>query len=119
KYGGSGQSLGVACAILEEIHASGGNGGAAHAQMYMLSTILRFGTEEQKNNYLPRFCKNDLKFQAFGVTESDSGSDTLSLKTRAVKGAKGKWIIKGRKMWTSRALQSDLMLVLARTSDEG
>lgn len=119
EYGGSGQSLGTACAILEEIHASGGNGGAAHAQMYMLSSILRFGTDEQKQKYLPKFCTNELKFQAFGITESESGSDTLSLRTRATNLNNGKWSIKGRKMWTSRALQSDLMLVLARTSDEG
>ena len=119
EYGGSGQTLGAACAILEEIHASGGNGGAAHAQMYMLSSILKHGTEFQKEKYLPKFCSNELKFQAFGITEGESGSDTLNLKTRATKRKDGSWILKGKKMWTSRALQSDLMLVLARTSDEG
>ena len=119
EYGGSGQSLNTACAILEEIHAYGGNGGAAHAQMYMLSSILRWGSKEQKEQYLPQFCENKLRFQAFGITESESGSDTLSLRTRATKRKDGSWAITGRKMWTSRALHSDLMLVLARTSDEG
>jgi acyl-CoA dehydrogenase len=118
-YGGSGQAISAACAILEEIHASGGNGGAAHAQLYMLSAIVRFGSERQKEQFLPMFSKNELRFQAFGVTESESGSDTLALKTKAVKRSDGTWTITGRKMWTSRALYSDLMLVLARTSTDG
>ena len=119
QYGGSGQSLQIMSAILEEINSTGGNASAAHAQMYMLSSILRFGTEGQKQKYLPQFVANKLRFQAFGITESDSGSDTLSLKTKATKQSDGTWRIKGQKLWTSRALHSDLMLVLARTSNEG
>ena len=116
EYGGSGQKLRAAAVILEEIHLSGGNGAACHAQMYIMGTLLRHGSEEQKKKYLPGIAEGSLRLQAFGVTEPGSGTDTLSLKTTARKNG-DKFIINGQKVWTSRAEHSDLMLLLARTED--
>lgn len=119
EYGGSGLSLDAACVIMEEIQASGCNGSSAHAQMYIMNTLLRYGSEEQKAQYLPRIASGDLRLQAFGVSEPTSGTDTLSLKTKAVraKGSGGdEYIVSGQKIWTSRAEHSDLMLLLARTT---
>src|SRR5690349_3565357 len=115
-YGGSGLSLGAAAAILEEVHASGGNGGACHAQMYTMGTILRHGSPEQKQRYLPLIASGELRLQAFGVTEPTSGTDTLSLRTTARREGNDHYVINGQKIWTSRAEHSDLMLLLARTA---
>jgi alkylation response protein AidB-like acyl-CoA dehydrogenase len=114
-YGGSGLPMLAAAAIMEEIHASGCNGGACHAQMYTMGTLLRHGNAEQKARYLPAIAKGELRLQAFGVTEPTSGTDTLSLRTTAER--KGDiYIVNGQKIWTSRAEHSDLMLLLARTT---
>src|ERR1700716_2442406 len=107
EYGGLGMPLGAAAATLEEIHASGCNAGACHAQMYIMGTILRHGSEEQKRRYLPRIASGELRLQAFGVTEPTAGSDTTSIQTTATRAAGG-WIVHGQKLWTSRALYSDL-----------
>ena len=115
EYGGSGLPLSAACAILEEIHASGGNGAAAHAQMYVMGTLLRHGSVSQKAQYLPAVARGELRLQAFGVTEPTSGSDTLSLRTTAVRDGDN-YLINGQKIWTSRAFHSDLMVLLARTT---
>ncbi|MEP3051707.1 MAG: acyl-CoA dehydrogenase family protein [Erythrobacter sp.] len=115
EYGGSGLKLDAAAVIMEEIQASGCNGGAAHAQMYIMNTILRYGSDAQKNEYLPKIASGEIRLQAFGVSEPTSGTDTLSLKTRAVKDG-GEYVINGQKIWTSRAEHSDLMLLLARTT---
>jgi acyl-CoA dehydrogenase len=115
EFGGSGLPLSAACAILEEIHASGGNGAAAHAQMYVMGTLLRHGSDAQKAQYLPAVARGELRLQAFGVTEPTSGSDTLSLRTTAVRDGDN-YLINGQKIWTSRAAQSDLMVLLARTT---
>ena len=114
-YGGSGLSLSAGAAILEEIHRSGGNAGACHAQMYTMGTLLRHGSEEQKQKYLPAIADGSLRLQAFGVTEPTSGTDTGALKTTAKKDG-GDYMINGQKIWTSRAEHSDLMIVLARTT---
>ena len=114
EYGGSGQPLRAAAVILEGIHRSGGNGAACHAQMYIMGTLLRHGSEEQKKKYLPGIAEGSLRLQAFGVTEPSSGTDTLSLKTTARKDG-NTYIVNGQKVWTSRAEHSDLMLLLART----
>jgi acyl-CoA dehydrogenase len=115
EYGGSGLDITHAGAILEEIQRAGCNGGACHAQMYTMGTILRHGSPEQKSRWLPKIASGELRLQAFGVTEPTSGTDTLSLRTTAVK--KGdKYIVNGQKVWTSRAEYSDLMLLLARTT---
>ena len=114
-YGGAGLPLSAACAILEEIHASGGNGAAAHAQMYVMGTLLRHGSPEQKAHYLPAVARGALRLQAFGVTEPTSGSDTLSLRTMAVRDGDD-YVVNGSKIWTSRAQHSDLMVLLARTT---
>ncbi len=114
-YGGSGLPLSAAAAILEEIHASGGNGGACHAQMYIMGTILRHGSAAQKNQWLPEIAAGRLRLQAFGVSEPSSGTDTLSLTTTARRDG-DHYIVKGQKVWTSRAEHSDLMLLLARTT---
>ena len=115
EYGGSGLTMTAASAIMEEIHASGSNGAACHAQMYTMGTVLRHGNAEQKQKYLPGIASGDLRLQAFGVTEPTSGTDTLSLRTTAEK--KGDhYIVNGQKIWTSRAEHSDLMLLLARTT---
>jgi acyl-CoA dehydrogenase len=115
EYGGSGLPVSAAAAILEEVHASGGNGAACHAQMYTMGTILRHGSDEQKERYLPKIADGSLRLQAFGVTEPTSGTDTLSLRTTARKEG-DHYIINGQKIWTSRAEHSDLMLLLARTT---
>jgi acyl-CoA dehydrogenase len=115
EYGGSGLSLTAASVILEEINASGGNSGACHAQMYIMGTILRHGSEEQKQRYLPKIASGELRLQAFGVTEPTVGSDTTSIQTFAER-ANGGYVVRGQKIWTSRALYSDLMLLLARTT---
>ncbi len=115
EYGGAGLPLSAAAAILEEIQKQGCNGGAVHAQMYIMGTVLRHGSEEQKQRYLPKIATGELRLQAFGVTEPTSGTDTLSLKTVA-KRAGDKYIVNGQKIWTSRAEHSDLMLLLARTT---
>jgi acyl-CoA dehydrogenase len=104
-----------AAAIMEEIHASGGNGAACHAQMYTMGTLLRHGSDAQKEQWLPAIASGELRLQAFGVTEPTSGSDTLSLRTTAVRDG-DHFIINGQKVWTSRAEHSDLMLLLARTT---
>jgi acyl-CoA dehydrogenase len=114
-YGGAGLPLRAASVILETIHACGGNAGACHAQMYMMGTLLRHGSTKQKQANLPMIANGDLRLQAFAVTEPDSGSDTPSLKTRAIKEA-DEYVINGQKIWTSRALHSDLMILLARTT---
>jgi acyl-CoA dehydrogenase len=114
-YGGSGMPLRAAAVILEEIHASGCNAGACHAQMYTMGTLLRHGSEAQKQHYLPQIASGKLRLQAFAVTEPTSGTDTTKLKTRAVRDGDS-YVINGQKVWTSRALHSDLMLLLARTT---
>jgi acyl-CoA dehydrogenase len=114
-YGGSGLPLSAAASILEEIQAAGCNGASCHAQMYVMGTLLRHGSEEQKQRYLPRIALGELRLQAFGVTEPDSGTDTASITTTARREG-NHYIIRGRKIWTSRAEHSDLMIVLARTS---
>jgi acyl-CoA dehydrogenase len=115
RFGGLELPLGAASAILEEIHACGCNAGACHAQMYIMGSLLRHGSDEQKEKYLPMIAAGKLRLQAFGVTEPTSGSDTTKLKTRAVRDGDG-YVINGQKVWTSRAMQSDLMLLLARTT---
>jgi len=116
EYGGSGLTMTAAAAILEEIHASGCNGAACHAQMYTMGTVLRHGSAEQKKKYLPGIAKGELRLQAFGVTEPTSGTDTLSLRTTAVRQGNSDYAVNGQKIWTSRAEHSDLMLLLARTT---
>jgi alkylation response protein AidB-like acyl-CoA dehydrogenase len=120
EYGGSGLGLSEAAAILGEIHRSGGNAGACHAQMYIMGTVLRHGSDEQKNEILPKIASGELRLQAFGVTEPSSGTDTSRILTTAVRDGDD-YVINGQKVWTSRAEYSDLMLVLARTKprDEG
>ena len=117
EYGGSGLGIAAAAAILEEIHKSGGNGAACHAQMYIMGTLLRHGSDEQKARFLPAIAKGALRLQAFGVTEPTSGTDTLSLRTTAVRDGDG-YVINGQKVWTSRIEHSDLMLLLARTTPQ-
>jgi acyl-CoA dehydrogenase len=114
-YGGAGLPLRAAGVILEEVHASGGNAGATHAQMYTMGTVLRHGSAEQKAKYLPQIAAGTLRLQAFGVTEPTTGTDTTRLKTRAVRDGEH-YVVNGQKIWTSRALYSDLMLLLARTT---
>jgi acyl-CoA dehydrogenase len=114
-YGGSGLPLSAAAAILQEVHRSGGNGAACHAQMYVMGTLLRHGSEAQKQAYLPRVASGALRLQAFGVTEPTSGTDTTSLRTTARRDG-DRYIINGQKLWTSRAEHSDLMILLARTT---
>ncbi len=115
EYGGSGLPISAAAAILEEIHRSGGNAGACHAQMYTMGTVLRHGSPEQKQKYLPGIADGSLRLQAFGVTEPTSGTDTTALRTTAkLEGAN--YIVNGQKIWTSRAAYSDLMLLLCRTT---
>src|SRR6187397_435443 len=116
QYGGSGLPMSAAAAILEEIHASGCNGAACHAQMYTMGTVLRHGSAEQKERYLPGIARGELRLQAFGVTEPTSGTDTLSLRTTAIRDGNHQYVVNGQKIWTSRAEHSDLMLLLARTT---
>ncbi|MCQ8875336.1 acyl-CoA/acyl-ACP dehydrogenase [Mesorhizobium sp. LMG17149] len=114
-YGGSGLPLSAAAAVLEEIQRAGCNGGACHAQMYTMGTLLRHGSEAQKQRYLPKIAAGELRLQAFGVTEPSSGTDTGALKTTARLDG-DHFVVKGQKIWTSRAEHSDLMLLLARTT---
>ena len=115
EYGGAGLPLSAAGAILEEIHRSGCNAAACHAQMYIMGTILRHGSQDQKRRYLPKIATGELRLQAFGVTEPTSGSDTTMLRTSAKKEG-DTYVVNGQKLWTSRAEHSDLMLLLARTT---
>jgi alkylation response protein AidB-like acyl-CoA dehydrogenase len=116
EYGGSGLSMIAAAAIMEEIHAAGCNGAACHAQMYTMGTVLRHGSDAQKQQYLPAIARGDLRLQAFGVTEPTSGTDTLALRTTATRDGNDAYVINGQKIWTSRAEYSDLMLLLCRTT---
>jgi len=115
EYGGTGLGLTAACAILEEIHKSGANGAGCHAQMYIMGTLLRNGSDAQKRKYLPGIARGELRLQAFGVTEPTAGTDTTSIRTTATRDG-NRYIINGQKVWTSRAEHSDLMLLLARTT---
>ena len=116
EYGGSGLDLKAACIILETIHKSGGNGAACHAQMYTMGTLLRHGSNTQKEQWLPGIADGSLRLQAFGVTEPSSGTHTTRISTTAVRDGDD-YVINGQKIWTSRAEHSDLMLLLARTED--
>ena len=113
-YGGSGLGLAAAAAVLEEIHRSGGNGGACHAQMYTMGTLLRHGSVEQKEHFLPKIASGELRLQAFGVTEPTSGTDTTRITTFARRDG-DHYVVSGQKIWTSRAEHSDLLLLLVRT----
>jgi acyl-CoA dehydrogenase len=115
QYGGSGLPLGAACAVLEEIQLSGGNGGACHAQMYTMGTLLRHGSEQQKRHYLPAIAAGELRLQAFGVTEPGSGTDTSRISTTAVRDGDD-YVVNGQKVFISRTEHSDLMVLLVRTS---
>ena len=115
EYGGAGLPIRAASVILETIHAAGCSAAACHAQMYTMGTVLRHGSEDQKRKYLPKIATGELRLQAFGVSEPTTGTDTTQLKTRAVREGDG-YRVNGQKIWTSRALQSDLMLLLARTT---
>ena len=115
EYGGSGLGVSEASIILEEINRSGGNAAACHAQLYIMGTLLRHGSPEQKRHYLPRIATGELRLQAFGVTEPTSGTDTTQLKTMAVRRG-DRYIVNGQKVWISRAEHSDLMLLIARTT---
>ncbi|WP_449469119.1 acyl-CoA dehydrogenase family protein [Sphingobium chungangianum] len=115
EYGGSGLGLAAATAVLEEVHRSGCNGGAAHAQMYTMGTVLRHGSEEQKARYLPKIASGELRLQAFGVTEPTSGTDTTRIRTFAKRDGDD-YVVNGQKIWISRAEHSDLMVLLVRTT---
>jgi acyl-CoA dehydrogenase len=115
EYGGAGLGIEDAAVILEEINRSGGNSGACHAQMYIMGTLLRHGSDAQKREYLPQLASGALRLQAFGVSEPTTGSDTTQIKTTAVR--KGdRYVVSGQKVWISRAEHSDLMLLIARTT---
>src|SRR5262247_2304028 len=115
EYGGSGLGVSEASVILEEVNRSGGNAAACHAQMYTMGTLLRHGSPVQKHLYLPKIATGELRLQAFGVTEPTTGSDTTQLKTTATR--KGdSYIVRGQKVWISRAEHSDLLLLVARTT---
>ncbi|MGH7105780.1 MAG: acyl-CoA dehydrogenase family protein, partial [Acetobacteraceae bacterium] len=115
EFGGAGLPLSAAAAMLETIHEAGCNGAACHAQMYIMGTILRHGSDTQKRRFLPKIAAGELRLQAFGVTEPGSGSDTTNLRTFARREG-DRYIVNGQKVWTSRAEHSDLMLLLARTT---
>jgi len=115
EFGGSGLPLGAACAVLEEVQRAGCNGGACHAQMYTMGTVLRHGSEEQKQRYLPQVAAGDLRLQAFGVTEPSSGTDTTRITTRAIKDG-DHYVVNGQKVFISRTEHSDLMILLVRTT---
>jgi acyl-CoA dehydrogenase len=115
EYGGMGLDLSAACAILEEVNRSGANAGPAHAQMYTMGTLLRHGSEEQKKAYLPKVATGELRLQAFGVTEPEAGTDTTSIRTTARREG-DHYVVNGRKIYISRVEQSDLMILLARTT---
>ncbi|MCA6295102.1 MAG: acyl-CoA/acyl-ACP dehydrogenase, partial [Phenylobacterium sp.] len=114
-YGGSGLGLGAAIAVLEEVHRSGCNGGASHAQMYTMGTLLKHGSEAQKRAYLPAIASGELRLQAFGVTEPGAGTDTTRITTFARRDG-DHYIVRGQKIWISRAEHSDLMVLLCRTT---
>jgi acyl-CoA dehydrogenase len=116
EYGGAGLGISAAAAVLEEVQRAGCNGAACHAQMYTMGTVLRHGSAEQKMRYLPGIASGQLRLQAFGVTEPSSGTDTLALRTTAVKKNNSTYVVNGQKVWTSRAEHSDLMVLLARTT---
>jgi alkylation response protein AidB-like acyl-CoA dehydrogenase len=118
EYGGSGLGLTAAAAVLEEIHRSGCNGGACHAQMYVMGTILNHGSAAQKAEYLPRIASGELRLQAFGVTEPDAGTDTTRITTFARRDG-DHYVVSGQKLWISRAEHSDLMVLLCRTTARG
>ncbi|AUH65993.1 acyl-CoA dehydrogenase family protein [Paracoccus zhejiangensis] len=115
EYGGSGLGLTEASVIMEEINRSGGNSGACHGQMYVINTLIKHGSEEQKRKYLPRIATGDLRLQSMAVTEPTTGSDTTKIKTNAVRKGEN-WVINGQKVWISRVQHSDLIIVLARTT---
>ena len=115
EYGGIGVGITEASIILEEVHRSGGNAAACHAQMYIMGTLLRHGSDEQKAHYLPKIASGELRLQAFGVTEPNAGTDTTNLRTRAVRDG-DEYVVNGQKIWISRAEHSDLMILLARTT---
>src|SRR5919204_1787795 len=115
EYGGAGLGIMDGALILQTIHENGGNAAACHAQMYIMGTLLRHGSEEQKKAYLPKIATGDLRLQAFGVTEPNAGSDTTKLQTTAIRQG-DTYVVNGQKMFISRAMQSDLMLLLARTT---
>ena len=114
-YGDGGATVGEASVILEEVNRSGGNAGVCHAQMYVMGALVRHGSAEQKEQWLPALAEGELRLQAFGVTEPTAGSDTTRIQTRAVRDG-DEYLITGQKIWTSRAEYSDLMLLLARTT---
>ena len=117
EYGGMGLDLAAACAILEEVNRSGANAGPAHAQMYMMGTLLRHGSERQKSEYLPKIAGGELRLQAFAVTEPEAGTDTASVRTTARRSPAGDhYVVNGRKIYISRVEHSDLMILLARTT---
>jgi acyl-CoA dehydrogenase len=115
EYGGAGLGISEAALILEEIHRSGGNAAACHAQMYIMGTLLRHGSEAQKKQYLPAIARGELRLQAFAVSEPTTGSDTTRIKTSAARNG-DKYVVKGQKIWISRAEHSDLMVLVARTT---
>ncbi len=115
EYGGAGLPLGAGCAVLEEVHRSGGNGAACHAQMYTMGTLLRHGSDEQKQRYLPAIASGELRLQAFGVTEPGSGTDTSRIRTHAERDGEH-YVVNGQKVFISRAEHSDLMILLVRTT---
>ncbi len=115
EYGGAGMDLGAACAVLEEIQRSGANGAACHAQMYIMGTLLRHGSDDQKRKYLPGIASGELRLQAFGVTEPTSGTDTTRIKTRARRDG-DHYVVDGQKVFISRVEHSDLLLLLVRTT---
>src|ERR687893_2814179 len=115
EYGGIGLDLSAACVILEEVNRSGANAGPAHAQMYTMGTLLRHGSEQQKRKHLPKIASGDLRLQAFAVTEPEAGTDTTSIRTTAVRQG-NHYVVNGRKIYISRVEQSDLMILLARTT---
>jgi len=115
EYGGAGMDLGAACAVLEEIQRSGANGAACHAQMYIMGTLLRHGSEEQKQKYLPDIAAGKLRLQAFGVTEPSAGTDTTRIKTRAERDGDD-FVVSGQKVFISRVEHSDLLLLLVRST---
>jgi len=115
EFGGSGLTMAEASVIMEEINRSGGNSGACHGQMYVMNSIVRGGSEAQKEKFLPKIATGELRIQSMGVTEPTTGSDTTKLKTTAVK-KDGRWVINGQKVWISRIQHSDLMILLARTT---
>ncbi|MEK7861129.1 MAG: acyl-CoA dehydrogenase family protein, partial [Chloroflexota bacterium] len=114
-YGGSGLGIAEASVVLEEIQRQGGNAAACHAQMYIMGTLLKHGSDQQKQRYLPKLASGELRLQAFGVTEPTAGSETTRIQTTAVRTG-DRYVVNGQKIWTSRYFQSDLMLLLARTT---